>query len=87
MSSTRCKRNGRLRLRHPDRAAEFDRLRLSGDLPKSVRLEDFVLGRRDDRSPECGACESCGAQEPLVESTGLCGPCCFGEAETAGGNF
>lgn len=32
------------------------------------------------------ACENCG-QKPTVHPTGLCGPCCFGEAETAGGNW
>lgn len=31
-------------------------------------------------------CEVCGAT-PVVPSTGLCGPCTFGEAETAGGNW
>jgi len=31
-------------------------------------------------------CETCG-QKPTVGSTGLCGPCCFGEADTAGGNW
>ena len=31
-------------------------------------------------------CEVCG-QSPVVRATGLCGPCTFGEAETAGGNW
>ncbi|NLA69324.1 MAG: hypothetical protein GX856_13990 [Gammaproteobacteria bacterium] len=31
-------------------------------------------------------CEVCG-QTPIVPVTGLCGPCTFGEAETAGGNW
>lgn len=31
-------------------------------------------------------CEVCGAT-PIVPCTGLCGPCTFGEAETAGGNW
>jgi hypothetical protein len=31
-------------------------------------------------------CLVCGAQ-PTVGDTELCGPCCFGEAETAGGNW
>ncbi|HBB9120185.1 hypothetical protein HW877_14695 [Serratia marcescens] len=31
-------------------------------------------------------CDNCG-QKPTVHPTGLCGPCCFGEAETAGGNW
>lgn len=31
-------------------------------------------------------CSTCGAK-PVVKETGLCGPCTFGEAETAGGNW
>lgn len=31
-------------------------------------------------------CECCG-QKPTVHPTGLCGPCCFGESDTAGGNW
>lgn len=31
-------------------------------------------------------CNSCG-ELPTVYPTGLCGPCCFGEADTAGGNW
>lgn len=31
-------------------------------------------------------CEVCGAT-PVHPQTGLCGPCTFGEADTAGGNW
>lgn len=31
-------------------------------------------------------CENCG-ERPIVPLTGLCGPCTWGEAETAGGNW
>lgn len=31
-------------------------------------------------------CELCGAS-PVVPATGMCGPCTFGEADTAGGNW
>ena len=31
-------------------------------------------------------CEVCGAK-PIVPLTGMCGPCTWGEAETAGGNW
>lgn len=31
-------------------------------------------------------CEVCGAS-PVVPITGMCGPCTFGEADTAGGNW
>ena len=33
-----------------------------------------------------GQCTVCG-ESPTVTATGLCGPCTFGEAETAGGNW
>lgn len=33
-----------------------------------------------------GTCEVCG-ESPIVPMTGMCGPCTFGEAETAGGNW
>ena len=31
-------------------------------------------------------CENCGAT-PIVPITGMCGPCTFGEADTADGNW
>ena len=31
-------------------------------------------------------CQVCSAT-PVVNATGLCGPCTFGEADTAGGNW
>lgn len=31
-------------------------------------------------------CQVCGAS-PVVNATGLCGPCTFGESETYGGNW
>ncbi len=31
-------------------------------------------------------CMNCGGM-PTVHPTGLCGPCCFGEADTADGNW
>lgn len=37
--------------------------------------------------PDYGhACEVCG-NSPVVPMTGMCGPCTFGEAETADGNW
>lgn len=32
------------------------------------------------------SCDNCG-ESPIVPATGLCGPCTFGEADTAGGNW
>lgn len=47
--------------------------------------------RRNTFNPETdpdwtGKCEVCG-QSPVVPATGMCGPCTFGEAETATGNW
>jgi len=36
-----------------------------------------------DFESECSVCES----SPVVPETGMCGPCTFGEADTAGGNW
>lgn len=33
-----------------------------------------------------GTCCVCG-ESPIVPLTGMCGPCTFGEADTAGGNW
>lgn len=38
---------------------------------------------RKNWEAECMCCE----QTPTVGDTDLCGPCCFGEAETLGGNW
>lgn len=35
---------------------------------------------------EDGVCSICGAS-PTHKITGMCGPCTFGEAKTAGGNW
>lgn len=46
----------------------------------------------DDLPPDAGGqdwdtpCMVCG-EKPTVIPTELCGPCCFGEAETFGGNW
>jgi hypothetical protein len=49
-------------------------------------------GSKRDADPKLYApdwsrkCEVCSAT-PIVPVTGMCGPCTFGEAETAGGNW
>jgi len=41
----------------------------------------------EDTKPDWNKkCENCG-ETPIVPVTSLCGPCTFGEAETAGGNW
>lgn len=43
-------------------------------------------GAEDTKPDWTKKCESCG-ETPVVPVTGMCGPCTFGEAETAGGNW
>ena len=46
-----------------------------------------TLAKLGDTKPDWSRkCESCGAV-PIVPATGMCGPCTFGEADTAGGNW
>ena len=43
--------------------------------------------RSEETEPDWShECENCGAT-PIVPATGMCGPCTFGEADTAGGNW
>lgn len=43
--------------------------------------------RETDTTPDwTRKCEVCG-ETPVVPATGMCGPCTFGEADTAGGNW
>lgn len=50
-------------------------------------LRKLDLERSKEPGKVFGECESCGMETTLVEEVGLCGPCCFGEAETANGNW
>lgn len=53
--------------------------------PESKKLSERI-GLKDgaqDWQKKCSVCD----QLPTVHPTGLCGPCCFGEAETVGGNW
>jgi hypothetical protein len=49
---------------------------------KSNDPSELKDGEPDWETP----CEVCG-EKPTMHPTGLCGPCCTGEAETIGGNF
>ena len=43
--------------------------------------------RKDDFRPDWSmGCANCG-DSPIVPVTGLCGPCCFGEADTINGGW
>ena len=45
-----------------------------------------AASRRDGEPDYAVACTVCGA-EPTVHPTELCGPCCFGEVDTLGGDW
>lgn len=53
------------------------------EAPESPVDDEHDENTRPDWSKTC---ESCGAT-PVVPATGMCGPCTFGEADTAGGNW
>ncbi len=53
----------------------------------AVKDDALRKGESTDTTPDWSrCCENCDAK-PVVPQTGLCGPCTFGEAETAGGNW
>lgn len=55
------------------------------ELEKELRQIDL---ERSKENGKCfGECESCGQETCLVKDVMLCGPCCFGEAETLNGNW
>ena len=56
-------------------AAEHERLMAERDAEDEAFEKDYS-----------SVCEVCGAN-PVVRATGLCGPCTFGEADTADGNW
>jgi hypothetical protein len=52
--------------------------------PKPEKKQPFELQGGDKNwHTRCMNCDA----KPTVHPTGLCGPCCFGEADTAGGNW
>ena len=68
-------------------------------MPKCVNAHDLCYGGAGGPCEYCELsdeeafekdysrkCEVCG-DVPVVRATGLCGPCTFGEADTAGGNW
>lgn len=48
------------------------------------RLDSAPTGKEAFRPDPTRNCENCGSS-PVVTVTGLCGPCTWGEADTAGG--
>lgn len=54
---------------------------------KKAKQTQKVEAKPEDVKPDwSGKCENCGAS-PILPVTGMCGPCTFGEADTAGGNW
>lgn len=60
-----------------------------GEKPDALEKEIETLGRKraKQKGKMWGECESCGEKTVLVKEVGLCGPCCFGEAETYNGDW
>lgn len=54
-------------------------------LEQQLRENDKIIAKEDGKI--FGECESCEQETVLVEEVGLCGPCCFGEADTINGNW
>jgi hypothetical protein len=62
-----------------DIRSKADRLCKPSKIPTGETAEAFAR----DWTRNCEVC----AEKPVVNVTGLCGPCTFGEAETYGGNW
>ncbi|MES2409541.1 MAG: hypothetical protein V4509_04575 [Patescibacteria group bacterium] len=60
-----------------------------GEKAKDLEREIDIIGKKraKEKGKIWGECESCSDETVLVEEVGLCGPCCFGEAETYNGNW
>lgn len=52
-------------------------------IPVQVGQDEHISKMEPDWTKNC---ENCG-ETPIVPFCGLCGPCCFGEADTMGGNW
>jgi hypothetical protein len=62
-----------------------ERTRAGNKRPKCPTIFLAPKYKQGDKNWDKG-CVNCG-EKPTVHPTGLCGPCCFGEADTAGGNW
>lgn len=59
-------------------------------LSKLEQEQKAFLKKKQLAAPEkfeMGECEVCGMNTLLVPEVCLCGPCCFGEADTLNGNW
>lgn len=76
------------RQREAQRRYDLARTASDGGRKKKRKMVGELLERDDPRvapdwSKPCMNCQD----TPVVPLTGMCGPCTFGEAETAGGNW
>lgn len=54
---------------------------------EEIQKKNDIKIASEDEDKEFGECKSCGFETVLVAEIGLCGPCCFGEADTINGNW
>lgn len=54
-------------------------------LEEQLKRNEAIAAR--DPGKILGECEVCGFDTVLVEITGMCGPCTWGEADTINGNW
>ena len=59
---------------------------LRGDAHLTTRIKTQNFRPNSDEPDWSRCCSVCGAT-PIVPLTGMCGPCTFGESDTAGGNW
>ena len=61
----------------------------NGENIKSLEKEIESVGRKraKEKGKRWGRCDACDNITVLEATTGLCGPCCFGEADTFNGDF
>ena len=64
----------------------YDRIKAQKHAPIVVPAQPEVASEEETKPDWTKRCEVCG-EKPIVPLTGMCGPCTFGEAETAGGNW
>lgn len=62
-----------------DRAIPLSKFNKPGTMTPEENEEAFAADYTRD-------CDVCG-DKPVVNATGLCGPCTWGEADTVGGNW
>lgn len=55
-------------------------------LMKEQQKHEDAMAAEETKPDWNGSCDVCG-MSPIVPLTGLCGPCTFGDADTAGGNW